>query len=106
MKALELVESKSLKKNVPEFKVGDIVKVSIRVVEGDKTRTQAFEGTVIRRRGRGTGATFTVLKQTRGSQDTVEKTFPLHSPNVQKVKVIKSKPSRRAKLYYMRSQKN
>ena len=105
MNAIEIIEKQNLKSEVSDFKVGDLVKVAIRVVEGQKTRTENFEGTVIRRRGKSVDATFTVLKQTRGSQDTVEKTFPLHSPNVQKITVIKSKPARRAKLYYMRNKR-
>lgn len=104
MNKIDLVEKEHLKKKA-EFKVGDIVRVSIKVVEGDKSRIQNFEGTVIRQKGKGTAETFTVLKATKGSQDTVEKTFPLHSPNVDKIKVVKSKKVRRAKLYYMRSAK-
>ena len=105
MKHIELVEKGYLKKSVPKFKVGDFVKVSLKVIEGDKTRTQVFEGQVIRRRGRGTGETFTVLKQSHGSGDTVEKTFPVHSPAVEKIKVTKHMKVRRAKLYYLRSEK-
>ena len=105
MRAIDLVEKKYLKKNLPDFKIGDSVKMSLKVIEGDKTRTQIFEGTVIRRRGRGVAETFTVLKQTRGSADTVEKTFPLHSPMVEKIKVLKSSKVRRSKLYYLRKEK-
>ena len=104
MKPIERLEQEHLKERA-DFNVGDVVRVSIRVVEGDKTRLQNFEGTVIRKKGKGTAATFTVLKQTKGSQDTVEKTFPLYSPNVDKIKVIKSKKVRRSRLYYMRSKK-
>ena len=105
MKQIDIIEKDYLKKTVPTFNVGDEVKVSLKVREGDKTRTQVFEGRVISRRGRGTGATFTVLKQTRGSEDTVEKTFSLHSPAVEKIKVMKHTKVRRAKLYYLRSEK-
>ena len=106
MKALEIVEKKYMsKKTIPSFRVGDIVKLSLKVVEGDKTRTQLFEGLVIRKRGRGTGATFTVLKQTKGSQDTVEKTFPLYSPTIEKLKVVKSTKVHRSRLYHLRSVK-
>lgn len=104
MKKLDLIEKEYLKER-EAFKVGDVVRVSIKVKEGEKTRIQNFEGTVISRRGKGTAATFTVLKQTRGSQDTVEKTFPLCSPNLDKIKVVKTKKVRRSKLYYMRSNK-
>jgi large subunit ribosomal protein L19 len=102
MKQIDIIEKEFLKGDISPFRVGDIVKVSQRVVEGDKTRTQIFEGIVIRRRGHGIGSTFTVLKESKGSSDTVEKTFPLHSPNVEKVKVIKSTKVRRAKLYHLR----
>jgi large subunit ribosomal protein L19 len=79
------------------------VKLSLKVVEGEKTRTQAFEGIVIRRRGTGVSASFTVLKRTKGSTDTVEKVFPLHSPTIESLKVVKSTKVRRSKLYYLRS---
>ncbi len=105
MKAIDIVEKEYVQKKIVDFKVGDLVKLSLKVVEGEKTRTQNFEGTVIKRHGKGTGATFTVLKQTKGSQDTVEKTFPLYSPMIQKIQVVKSTKVRRAKLYYMRSRK-
>ena len=100
MNKMELAEKDYLKKEVPEFRVGDQVKVHLKVREGDKTRTQIFAGTVIRKRGRGTSATFTVLKEVRG--DTVEKTFPLHSPNVENIQVTAKGKVRRAKLYYLR----
>ncbi len=104
MKKIDLIEKEHLKE-LEAFNVGDVIRVSIKVIEGEKTRLQNFEGTVIRRRGRGTAATFTVLKQTKGSQDTVEKTFPVCSPNLDKIKVVKSKKVRRSRLYYMRSEK-
>jgi large subunit ribosomal protein L19 len=103
MNKIELVEKDYLKKELPEFRVGDEVKVHLKVHEGDKTRTQIFAGTVIRRRGRGTNATFTVLKEVRG--DTVEKTILLHSPNVEKVQVTTKGSVRRAKLYYLRQKR-
>jgi len=102
MKAIEELEKKHLKKDIVPFRVGDLVKLSLKVVEGDKTRTQNFEGIVIRRRGKGMGETFTVLKRAKGSSDTVEKTFPLHSPTIKKIKVMKSTKVRRSKLYYLR----
>jgi large subunit ribosomal protein L19 len=103
--AVAVISEAYLKKDIPAFKVGDVVKLSLKVVEGDKTRLQAFEGTVIRRRGTGVSASFTVLKLSKGSSDTVEKTFPLHSPIIDKIKVVKCTKVRRAKLYYMRAKK-
>ena len=100
MNKIELIEKDYLKKSAPEFKVGDEVKVHLKVKEGDKTRIQIFQGTVIRRRGRGTNATFTVLKEVR--DDTVEKTFLLHSPQVEKVTVVTKGKVHRARLYYLR----
>ena len=108
MKAFEkikAVEKPFLKSDVPEFRVGDEVKISIKVVEGDKTRSQMFEGTVIRRKGSGTGETFTVLKFIKGSQDTVEKIFPVHSPTVEKITVVKKGNVHRSRLYHLRSKK-
>lgn len=102
-KEIALVESAHLKKAGPDFTVGDRVRVYLKVVEGDKTRTQVFEGTVIRRRGKGSKESFTVLKTTRGSQHTIEKTFPFHSPVVEKVKVVQEKKVYRSKLYHLRS---
>lgn len=104
MKKIDLIEQEYLKEH-EAFTVGDVVRVSIKVKEGDKTRIQNFEGTVIKRHGKGTAANFTVLKQTRGSQDTVEKTFPICSPSLDKIKVVKTKKVRRSKLYYLRSEK-
>ena len=101
MDKIALMEKDYLKKSLPEFEVGDHVKVHLKVQEGEKTRTQIFEGTVIRKRGRGTSATFTVLKDVRG--ELVEKTFPVHSPHVEQVAVeTKRKKSHRSKLYYLR----
>ena len=100
MSKIELIEKDYLKNPVPEFRVGDEVKVHLKVQEGDKTRTQVFQGTVIRKRGRGTSATFTVLKEMR--DDIVEKVFLLHSPHVEKISVIQKGKPRRAKLYHLR----
>ncbi len=100
MKKIEIIEKEYLKKEIPEFRVGDEVKVHIKVHEGDKTRTQLFQGTVIRKRGRGTSATFTVLKEVR--DDMVEKGFLLHSPHVEKIQVVTKGKTRRAKLYHLR----
>jgi len=103
MKAIELVElveKEVMKKGLPEFRVGDTLKVHLRVTEGDKTRIQLFEGVCIRRRGSGAGASFTVIKETHG--DRVEKIFPLHSPAVEKIVVARKGKARRAKLYHLR----
>ncbi len=100
---IALIEKDYLKKTAPDFKIGDQVKVHLKVQEDDKTRTQVFMGTVIRKRGSGTGATFTVLKDVRG--DMVQKTFPLHSPNVEKVTVAMKGNARRAKLYHLMKKK-
>ena len=83
MELIEKVEATYLKKDLPEFRVGDALKVYFRVKEGDKTRTQLFEGICIRKRGRGLGATCTVVKEAYG--DKVEKTFPVHSPTVERI---------------------
>jgi len=100
VKILETVEKEVIKKGIPDFRVGDTLKISLRVKEGDKTRTQAFEGVCVRRRGMGAGASFTVLKETHG--DIVEKLFPLYSPTIEKITVAKKGKVRRAKLYYLR----
>ena len=90
-----------LKTEVPEFNVGDTVKVYQKIVEGQRVRTQIFEGTVIaKKNGNGISATFTVRRVSYGVG--VEKTFPIHSPNVEKVDVIRVGKVRRAKLYYLR----
>lgn len=100
MEAIQSVEKEICKKEIPRFRVGDTLKVHIRVKEGDKTRTQIFEGICTRRRGAGAGASFAVLKETHG--DKVEKNFPLYSPNVEKITVSHKGKARRAKLYYLR----
>ena len=101
MSKIDLIEKDYLKKDVPEFQIGDEVKIHLKVREGDKTRTQIFAGTVIRKRGRGVSATFSVLKEVRG--DTVEKTIPVHSPNVEKIQVTAKGKARRSKLYHLRA---
>ena len=88
------------KKNVPDFNVGDTVKVSVKIIEGDKERSQIFEGVVIARRKKGIESTFTVRKISYG--EGVERIFPVHSPRVESVKVIKKGKVRRAKLFYLR----
>ena len=86
--------------NVQEFRPGDTVRVSIRIVEGQRERVQPFEGVVIRLQGRGPGSSFTVRRLARGIG--VERTFPLYSPRLEKVEVMRRGHVRRAKLYYLR----
>lgn len=97
---LEAVEESSLKKEVPQFDIGDTVDVHTRILEGNKERIQIFNGVVIARAGSGTRATFTVRRIVQG--EGVERKFPLHSPRVAKVEVKRSGIVRRAKLYYLR----
>jgi large subunit ribosomal protein L19 len=103
MKALLRVEREFIKKRIPEFSVGDTVKVHVKVVEGDKIRNQIFQGTVIGRHGGGIRETFTVRKIS--SNVAVERTFPLHSPNVVKIERVREGKVRRAQLTYMRDRK-
>jgi large subunit ribosomal protein L19 len=100
-KIVEAVEQTHLKESLPEFRVGDTVRVSVRVVEGERERTQDFEGVVIRRRGRGVNENFTVRRI--GSHAVgVERTFLSHSPRVENVRVLRRGRVRRANLYYLR----
>jgi large subunit ribosomal protein L19 len=99
MDAIKVVEE-GFKKKIPLFRVGDSVRVSTRVKEGDKERLQAYEGVVIARRGSGTRETFTVRKISYGIG--VERIFPLHSPIIDNIKVVKQRDVKRAKLYYLR----
>lgn len=92
-----------LKKKIPPFAPGDTLKISVKIVEGDKKRIQNFEGTVIRYRGEGINKSFTLRRISYGIG--VEKTFPLYSPTIEKIKVIKKGKVRRAKLYYLRDRK-
>jgi large subunit ribosomal protein L19 len=92
-----------MKKEVVEFKPGDKVKVHVKVTEGNKERIQVFEGTVIRKRGGGTKGTFTVRKISYGVG--VERIFPLHSPMINKIQVVRYGRVRRAKLYFLRQRK-
>jgi large subunit ribosomal protein L19 len=94
------IEAEQLKKEVPQFNVGDTVKVYAKIKEGTRERVQIFEGTVLKKQGGSTRATFTVRKTSNGIG--VEKTWPLHSPIVEKVEVIRKGKVRRAKLYYLR----
>lgn len=100
MTQLEAFASQQLKAEVPQFNVGDNVKVYQLIKEGTRQRTQIFEGTVIAKKNGGISETFTVRRVAFGVG--TEKTFPLHSPNVQKVEVIRTGKVRRAKLYYLR----
>ena len=100
MDKIQAFTNEQLKTEVPQFNIGDSVKVYIRITEGEKTRTQLFEGTVIAKRGGGISETFTVRRVSYGVG--VEKTFPLHSPNVEKIVVFREGKVRRAKLFYLR----
>ena len=95
------IEAEQLKENAPEFHVGDTVKVYGKIIEGNRERIQIFEGTVLKKQGGSTRATFTVRKNSNGVG--VEKTWPLHSPNVEKVEVVRKGKVRRAKLNYLRN---
>jgi len=100
MDAIRLVEAGHLKKDRQGFVPGDTVRVHVKVVEGEKERTQLFEGIVIRRRGEGGRASFTVRRISYGVG--VERTFPVHSPRIDKIDVVRHAKVRRAKLYYLR----
>ncbi len=97
---LNIAAAGSRKENPPSFRIGDTVKVHCRIVEGDKERIQMFSGTVIARRSGGISGTFTVRRIV--NNEGVERTFPLHSPNVVDVEVVRNSQVRRAKLYYLR----
>ena len=100
MDALKKIAEGSMKETAPEFSVGDTVRVDVKIREGERERIQAFEGTVIARRGSGVTETFTVRRVSYGVG--VERVFPLHSPNVADVKVVRYGTVRRSKLYYLR----
>ncbi|HIE43175.1 MAG TPA: 50S ribosomal protein L19 [Candidatus Omnitrophica bacterium] len=97
------IEKTRLRTDIPQFKVGDVVKVWIATREGGREKTYPFHGTVIRRRGRGLRETFTVRKESYGVG--VERIFPLHSPVIKKIQTLKRGKVKRAKLYYLRSKK-
>ncbi len=101
MDALKLIAQDSLKSEVPSFEVGDTVRVHVKIKEGDRERIQVFEGTVIAKKHGGVAETFTVRRVSHGCG--VERVFPLHSPNVDKVEIIRQGRVRRAKLYYLRN---
>ena len=100
MDALKVIAQDNIKSEVPQFSIGDTVRVSVNIREGQRERIQNFEGTVIAKRGSGVSETFTVRRLSYGVG--IERVFPLHSPNVVDVKVIRYGKVRRAKLYYIR----
>ena len=100
MNIIDNIEREQLRENLPQFKAGDTVKVHFKVVEGTRHRIQVFQGTVIKRQGQGVRETFTVRKQSFGVG--VERTFPVHSPKIDKIEVTAIGDVRRAKLYYLR----
>lgn len=101
MNILDSVDAASLRDDVPPFRPGDTIKVNVKVVEGNRSRIQAFQGVVIARNGGGIRETFTVRKISFGVG--VERTFPLHAPTVDSIEVVTRGDVRRAKLYYLRS---
>ena len=101
MNKIEKITSKQLNPSVPEFRVGDTVRVGVRIIEGKKERVQAFEGVVISRKGTGVYETFTVRKMSSGIG--VERIFPIHSPKLDSIVVTRKGKARRAKLYYARN---
>ena len=100
MQTLDFVDAASLRTDLPDFRPGDTVKVHVKVVEGNRSRIQVFQGVVIRRHGGGVRETFTVRKVSFGVG--VERTFPLHTPIVEKIELVTRGDVRRAKLYYLR----
>ncbi|NLJ60719.1 MAG: 50S ribosomal protein L19 [Firmicutes bacterium] len=100
MNMIDIVEQEQLRDDIPDFGPGDSVKVHVKVVEGGRERIQVFEGIVLSRRGSGTRETFTVRKVSAGIG--VERTFPLHSPRIAEIEVVRHGRVRRAKLYYLR----
>jgi large subunit ribosomal protein L19 len=103
MNQLEMVELEQLRTDLPDFRVGDAVKVHVKIVEGDKERIQPFEGVVIRKKGGGIRSTFTVRKISYGVG--VERIFPTHSPRLDRIDVVTRGKVRRAKLFYLRGLK-
>ena len=101
MNILDKVDAAQLRDDIPKFRPGDTVNVHVKVIEGDKSRIQGFKGVVIRRQNGGIRETFTVRKISFGIG--VERTFPVHSPNIDKIEVVSRGKVRRAKLYYLRN---
>lgn len=100
MNTLDAVDAASLRKDIPQFRAGDELKIHVRVIEGSKSRLQVFQGVVIRRQGDGVRETFTIRKVSYGVG--VERTFPVHTPVIEKIELVKKGEVRRAKLYYLR----
>lgn len=100
MNIIEAIEKENMKQSIPEFNIGDTVRVNVKVIEGSRERIQAFEGVVIARRHGGMRETFTVRRISFGVG--VERTFPLHSPKISSIEVVRKGKVRRAKLYYLR----
>ena len=100
MNILDAVDAASLRKDIPQFRAGDELKIHVRVIEGNKSRLQVFQGVVIRRQGDGVRETFTIRKVAYGVG--VERTFPVHTPVIEKIELVKKGEVRRAKLYYLR----
>lgn len=100
MQSLDALDSASLRTDIPQFRAGDTVKVHVRVIEGNRSRIQVFQGVVIARAGDGVRETYTVRKVSFGTG--VERTFPVHAPTVEKIEVVTKGDVRRAKLYYLR----
>lgn len=100
MNTLDFVDQASLRDDIPDFGAGDTVNVHVKVIEGTKERIQVFKGVVLRRQGGGVRETFTVRKESYGVG--VERTFPVHSPTIDKIEVVQRGDVRRAKIYYMR----
>ncbi|MFD6141966.1 50S ribosomal protein L19 [Promicromonospora sp. NPDC060271] len=100
MQKLDIIDAASLRSDIPEFRAGDTVKVNVKVVEGNRSRVQAFQGVVISRHGGGVGETFAVRKVSFGVG--VERKFPLHAPSIESIEVVSRGIVRRAKLYYLR----
>ncbi len=103
MQTLAELDSASMRSDLPDFHPGDTVKVHVRVIEGNRSRVQIFQGVVIRRQGGGVGETFTVRKVSFGIG--VERTFPVHTPVISKIEVVTRGHVRRAKLYYLRERR-
>lgn len=100
LREIEEIEAQYMKKEVPQFNIGDTVRVNTRIVEGDKERIQAFTGTVVAKKGTGLSETFTLYRTAYGS--SMDRVFLIHSPRVTSVEVVRSGKVRRAKLYYLR----
>ena len=100
MNTLDAIDAASLRKDIPQFRAGDELKIHVRVIEGNKSRLQVFQGIVIRRQGDGVRETFTIRKVSYGVG--VERTFPVHTPVIEKIELVKKGDVRRAKLYYLR----